>query len=127
MADAPEWLTEQAAANRHRRYANRSDLESSNTDTADLLARIDKNSLPKATGSLHGDVDPLWQASNPNSVPGSAGSGNRNVTSILTCPTGSLFCRIPPCRRRGEKNKRPKVDDPQENAGTRSSTAKCRS
>ena len=90
MADAPEWLPprEQAAANRHREDTpNRSDLESSNTDTADLLARIDKNSLPKGSGSLRVTSIALWQASNPNSVPGSAGSGNRNVTSILTCPT----------------------------------------
>ena len=70
MADAPEWLTpeELAAAKKPPRNATeRPDSGTSGSKTADLLARIDKNPLPKGYhGSRHqAYVDRVMDALKP--------------------------------------------------------------
>ena len=132
MADAPEWLTpkEKAAANRHRENTpNRSDLESSNTDTADLLARIDKNNLPEGyQGSLHQSyVDRVMAGLQPEQRArvGRLWKQKRRLDPDMPNPGASFVRILTHVAVAAEKNKRPKVAiDPQENAGTRSSTAK---
>ena len=126
MADAPEWLTpkEQAAANTHRENTpNRSDLESSNTDTADLLARIDKNNLPEGyQGSLHQSyVDRVMASLQPEQRArvGRLWKQKRRLDPDM--PNLGAFSNP---SRGGKKTNVPKLSDPQKNAGTRSSTTK---
>ena len=93
MADGPEYGTPEEEATAKKlpeiNALQRPAAGASDTDTANLLARIDKNPFPRATREAATRLTSTrsWPVSNPNSASGSANSGKKNAASILTYPT----------------------------------------